>query len=180
MEDQPWSLCRKGPSVPPFLCRGKDNQELLWTQGQATTAYARGRGAARKGSPNIPWQQRRTLPAAENRIAPAVPPCQECSQRDTRPAHPTASQHLPAITQAKPKSTHCSRCCPTPQWRVHLNHNPESWEPPAEHSSQPLPRISVFPAGDGRKALSGLTGTSKHLAWSLEHSVGLAHKQECL
>lgn len=64
MEDQPWPCATKAPVCLPFCAGAKTAKELLWNQGQATADYARGRGAARQGSPSIPWQQWRTLPAA--------------------------------------------------------------------------------------------------------------------
>lgn len=151
------SLFVQGQRQPRNFSGTRDKQLLIMQgegvlQGRAALAFP-----GSSGGPSL--QQSENWGCSSSASVPRVLPKghQTCSPNGlTAPSchHPGKAQEH-ALLQV----------LPNPSMEVQPNHNPASWESSAEHSSQPLPRIPVFPAGDSWKALGGLTGTSKHLAW---------------
>ena len=192
--EYPWSLHRKGPSVPPFSCRG--NQETSPHQGTSNRRQHKGKGVLQgraaltsPGSSGGPSLQR-----SESGIAPAVPACRACSQRGhcrphSRPAHPTASQHGLGPSCHCPGEARGHALLQVPQPRGEPNHgqrahpcklSAHSWA--QQHCSQRLPRTSIFPGTLSRRGQesTGWPDRDQHVSGlEPEHSVGLAHEQEC-
>lgn len=98
MQEHPRSLCRQGPSLPPFFCRGEDNQETSPGPGDKQPPTKQGEGALQGegAAPTSPGGSGGPFPQRSERgITLAVPPWQKRSQRGhhcphTRPAHPAA------------------------------------------------------------------------------------------
>lgn len=200
MEEYPWSLYRKSPSMPPFLGRGKDNRETSPHPGDKQPSMMQGgRGAAREGSPDIPRQQRRTLPTAVRE-----------RDRSSRASMPRA---LPKGTPLSAHQAHSPRhvtawartLLPLPRrsLRAHTApgsahplsgggsrttgsaHTPTSREPTAGHSSTAAsgsrgPRSSLALSRRRQESTGWPDRDQQAPGWEPEPGVSLAHEQDCL